>query len=544
MAAAAAQSLPTLLRAAAADSSSVSASSITVPAELEDPASTAHAQLLSLTSQSLADLRAQPAALKTAASSLDGQLSTLCARHVTSFVQVHQATRVLPSALDQLDDKLHLLINDELPALSAAVQSFSGRIEAPLAAKERARNLIEQYNASLKDLLDIPRLVTTCVRANHPIEALLLGAHIARLARTSRDKGQNGNNRGEGPGGSTPQNRSAILDALKDECWVHLRRLREDLLRGLGSRGVRLPAARRYLSILRRFRDIDEAAGVKAGASDDATEPGEALALSPSTICLSFLSSRWETVNEIGTDISDYDDAATVLASQLSRWRDTVGDTCGIASALFADTSSGTGTSEDTQAFPNELSPLTLLSTFALRSLRKLEGLTQQMVSRINGSQHPSLEDAYEALSSLHMQYAYAASSLARHGLDLSFSPGIRTAFEDQARSLREQKGLQLAEQEADEIEADKEGKGDREGLQTERSQRPPEVAAHSPDTATDAAPRSSSKPQGEDSASTDALHKHEAAAASTQPTSAGTSPPSARTTTSSSGEVSVEPSG
>lgn len=392
------ESLADLLRAAASSPTP----GATVPNDIDDPNSSAHAQLLALTSHSLVDLRAQPAALETAGNSLETQLSKLCSRHVGSFVRVHTATSSLPSALDRLDAQLQTLIEDDLPALSQAAHRFPQQTEEPLAAKIRARNLLDQYETSLKDLFDIPRLLMTCARANHPIEALQLGTHMAKIASSNNDG-----------------HRSVILKALKRECWTHLIRLREDLLRGLGARGVRLPAARRYVSLLQRLRDVDEAG---QGGKD---EEQDRLAISPSVTCLSFLRSRWVLVEELGAHETD-EDASAFLGSQISAWRDLVGDSCTIALALF---------SEQIDDQKDEVSALSLISSFGYRAMAKLEQLVTRMLPQLNGSE-ASLQDAFESLATLHTQLSYSAASLSRQGLDFSDVSQARLVFEQQALRL------------------------------------------------------------------------------------------------------------
>lgn len=405
-------SLPALLRAIKETSSG----NVKVPDDIDDPNSTSFGQLLSLTTQSLDDLRTQPAALHTASSSLESQLSNLCSRHVSSFVRVHSASSALPRTLDRLDVQLNELIDHDLQTLSEAAQQFPKNVESSLIARNKARNLLDQYETSLKDLLDIPRLLMTCAKANHPIEALQLGIHMAKIAHKDAESGQN----------------SITVKALKEECWVYLIKLREDLLRGLGARGVRLPAARRYVSLLQRLHDIDETYRdrVREGNSDTSR-----LAISQSAICLSFLRSRWIMIEDLGAHDSD-EQVATILSSQISSWRDLVGDTCNIAMTLFGDKGSQDDTGKsDSVDTADEPSPLSLISSFGYRSISKLEQLVSRVLPSIDGKEG-SLQDAFEMLASLHMQLSYSAASLSRQGLDFSDVSGAGKAFESQSLEL------------------------------------------------------------------------------------------------------------
>ncbi|UZJ54849.1 hypothetical protein CBS101457_004169 [Exobasidium rhododendri] len=388
-------------------SSTASSSRLTIPSDLADATSPSHVYLLSLTSHSLLDLQNQPAALSTAKSSLDNQLSSLCSQHVASFVQVHHATASLPTSLDSLDTVLHSLIEKDLPALSNAAQQFSKQVESPLEAKETAQNLISQYDSSLKDLLDIPRLLMTCVRANHPVEALSLGLHMMKVSNRSPH--------------------SSVIRSLQQECLAHLKRLREDLLRGLGNRGLRLPAAKRYVSLLRRLKDIDEANA--EGNSERVKETNAKLSLSDSAICLFFLRSRSASIADLGSEESTTKSVLN-LSTYISSWRDLVGDTCGMAQSLFSDSKN---TNDD------EMTPSTLISAFSHQASERLRRLLVLGIPHLL-DQCSSLQDEVEILSEINTQVSYSAASLSRHGLDMSF---LRRT-EEEAKKRR-----QMAEEEA-----------------------------------------------------------------------------------------------
>lgn len=367
--------------------STAAKSSLPIPRDLDDPTSSSQAYLLSLTSQSLVELRGQPAALSTAKSSLNTQLSSLCSQHVSSFVQVHHATSSLPLLLVSLDSALESLIKRDLPALSNVAQQFSQQVEAPLLAKEKAQNITLQYELSLKDLLDIPRLLMTCVRANHPVEALQLAAHMMRIGAQSDE--------------------SNVHRALQEECWIHLKKLREDLLRALGARGLRLPAAKRLVSLLRKFKEVDEANRARGGDLDSTFI--EKLSLSDSTVCLSFLQSRWSLIEEITSNATSTM-STSALSLHLSTWRDIVGDSCGMAQALFA---SAAHNEQD------ELSTSSLVSIFCHQSLTTLRQLLFEVIPWLR-EEATSFQESLNTLSTLHTQLSYSAASLSRQGLEIS----------------------------------------------------------------------------------------------------------------------------
>jgi len=380
---------------------SAKSSNLTTPVDLEDPSSSSYAYLLSLTSQSLLDLRNQPAALSTAKTSLNNQLSSLCSQHVPSFVQVHHATSSLPTSLISLETVLENLIERDIQALSDSAQQFTKQVERPLEAKEKAQNLIMQYDLSLKDLLDIPRLLMTCVRANHPVEALSLASHMMRVANQSKH--------------------STVTGSLQLECWTHLKRLREDLLRGLGGRGLRLPAARRYVSLLRNFKEID--ASNKAKGENRGKWVDERLSLSDSTICLSFLRSRSMIMGELESKEGGPKSVSSLLA-HLSSWRDLVGDTCGMTQSLFSDS---------IQADDDELEPSALISAFAHQALMTLRKVLSTAIPKIL-ERCSSLQDEIDALSEINTHLSFSAASLSRHGLDISF---LQLVEEEESRRTR-----------------------------------------------------------------------------------------------------------
>ncbi|PWN91170.1 hypothetical protein FA10DRAFT_258601 [Acaromyces ingoldii] len=417
--------------------------------------SSSSSYLHSLTSKSLADLRVQPAALTTTITSLDGQLSTLCARHVDSFVQVRQASSSLPRGLDALDAKLDSLLDSAIPRLAQASQRFPSAAQPHLEAKRRAQALLKQHRSSLADVLELPALLATCVRANHPVEALQLGIHIAKLSRPADSFATAASSSHSIPFPGEAARGHAVLVALRREAWQHLVVLRDDLLKGLDARGLRLPVARRYVSLLRIFSEVDhEAAGgpsrgdaIQAKQQRGGVPPK--LALSDSTICLSLLRSRYAAlVSRLENATSSHEeasDAASRCSARISVWREAVNDAIGMALALFVDrpaqpaSSSNTTSAVDANAdtsdgaaeeADSQLSPTMLISAFASKALHLLgasldadvPGITSSAFERHPASYSKAATDVLSTFASLHTQLSYASVSLARLGLDFSGS--------------------------------------------------------------------------------------------------------------------------
>ncbi|PWN30178.1 hypothetical protein BDZ90DRAFT_6433 [Jaminaea rosea] len=407
--------LQSLIRQAAAshldDDSTVQDSKALIAqtlADLDNPASSASAFLASLTTQTLKSLESQPQFLASTSKTLDDQLSALCQRHVGPLSHVHQSNSALPAAVESVQGDIRGLVDTNLPQLAIVARNFPSLTREPLAARERANELLEAHASNLPDLLDIPDLITTCIRNGNHREAIELAAYIAKLARP------------DSPLGGGP-----ILQSLRARSWVSLQELRDQLLEGLQSRNLALSAARRCMTSLRGLKELDEAPGVGHASSSKPTPQHQQLALTEPQLCLAFLRARATLLRSLlsaphsfSKSISTSHNPATAhLSAYIDVWRQGVSDTCAMAQSLFPDL--------------NEMPQL--LSPFLRRHTRMLEGEVGRAVYKLVGQVREGAssgtstrevtrltDDLVSSLMALHSQLSYAAAALARLGGDVA----------------------------------------------------------------------------------------------------------------------------
>lgn len=147
----------------------------------------AHAYLDHLTTLDLPTLVSEPTVLQTQAHHLTSSLTSLTHTSYPTFISLHEATQALSTSLESLSFSLDSLVDESLPALDASVAEWQGRTEDVLGERQRARVVLEQHD-KIRDLLDIPLLIDTCVRNGYFSEALSLASHATSLASNYRTK--------------------------------------------------------------------------------------------------------------------------------------------------------------------------------------------------------------------------------------------------------------------------------------------------------------------------------------------------------------------
>lgn len=265
-------SLQSILRDAARSQADGNTQLTSIADELDAPTSSSSTYLATLTTQPLESLQSQPELLASSSSRLEDQLAALCSRQIGPLVRVHEVTSSLPLTLQSIQGHLSTLLETALPRLEKVASSVQTRSEPVLSRRSQAKQLLQAHTTSLAELLDLPDLISSCIRGGHCSEALQLGSHIAQLARPSSELG----------GG-------AALRALRNQAWFSLAAMRASLLHGLENKSLRLDSAERAISTLRKLRDLDLLREPSASSSSSASS---GLGLTEEQLCLAFLRAR------------------------------------------------------------------------------------------------------------------------------------------------------------------------------------------------------------------------------------------------------------
>ncbi|KAL0951974.1 hypothetical protein HGRIS_008626 [Hohenbuehelia grisea] len=214
-----------------------------------------------LTTLPLDGLLAEPTSLTTQAHHLTSSLTSLTHTSYPTFLALHRTTASLSSSLGALSSALDSLISDSLPTLDECAGAWRTRTDAVLTERRRARVVLEQHD-KLRDLLDIPLLIDTCVRNGHFAEALALAGHARAL------------------GTLQPQPPRIVISVLA-EVDQSVTQMLVSLLATLHEPHRKLPALWKAVSFLRRM-------AVFGGSGETEDEVVEA----EQQIALAFLSGR------------------------------------------------------------------------------------------------------------------------------------------------------------------------------------------------------------------------------------------------------------
>ena len=150
---------------------------------LQDVSSTSpliHGYLSRLTSSSLSSILQEHATLNEEKKDLDHQLSRLAKREYHSFVSTASHGDAIASAFQGFHKKV-LNIQQTIPSLDQAISQFNAFAKGQAPEREKAQNLLANYDR-LVDILEMPSLVSTCVRNGYFSEAIQLSSHVKRLA--------------------------------------------------------------------------------------------------------------------------------------------------------------------------------------------------------------------------------------------------------------------------------------------------------------------------------------------------------------------------
>src|SRR6266550_464956 len=215
----------------------------------------AHAYLTHLSTLPLDSLLDEPAALQTQSHHFTSSLSSLIHTAYPTFLSLHDKTRALSSSLSSLSASLDSLIYNSLPSLDASASSWRDKTDSLLEERRRSRVVLEQHD-KVRDLLDIPVLMETCVRSGYFAEALSLknhvaAAHIDRLKRADA--------KGKGKEIFEDGIHSDILSSILAEVHYAVDQMHLSLIQTLHDPTKKLPALWKAVNFLRKMdavRDV------------------------------------------------------------------------------------------------------------------------------------------------------------------------------------------------------------------------------------------------------------------------------------------------
>ena len=133
-----------------------------------------------LTSSSLSSIAQEHAALDEEKKDLEYQLNRLAKREYHSFVAAASHGDAIASAFNGFNVKVSHF-HDTIAALDKAVGDFNLFVKSQLAGREMSKNLLANHDRLL-EILEMPSLVSTCVRNGYFSEAIQLSTLVKRLA--------------------------------------------------------------------------------------------------------------------------------------------------------------------------------------------------------------------------------------------------------------------------------------------------------------------------------------------------------------------------
>ncbi|KAG6876816.1 hypothetical protein C0992_011654 [Termitomyces sp. T32_za158] len=245
-----------------------------------------------LTRLSLPALLAEPGALQTQAHHLTSSLTSLTHSSYPTFLSLHQTTTALSTSLSSLSSSLSNLISTSLPALQDATAAWNTRTTDVLRERSKARLVLDHHD-KIKDLLDIPIFIESCVRNGHFQEALALSNHVSAMAARP----------------SAP----SIIASVHAEVEAAIAQMLVVLLGTLNEPGRKLPALWKAVNFLRKMEAF--APGKDKSGIPDLTDEVSAEEL----LALAFLSGRLScltsALNPIARDIHRLTDSISTSSS-------------------------------------------------------------------------------------------------------------------------------------------------------------------------------------------------------------------------------------
>ncbi|KAH7924498.1 hypothetical protein BV22DRAFT_1066744 [Leucogyrophana mollusca] len=358
---------------------------------LPSPSPSNAAYLASLPNLALSELLSTPTALTTQSHTVTSSLTALTHTSYATFLSLHETSTALLGSLSSLDTALDALLTSALPALDDAARVFRER-SGPSVVEDRqkARVVLEQHD-KLRDLLDVPVLIDTCVRNALYAEALALAAHANAALKTL-----------PADGAEMPLQLAASLQA---EVASSLHAMRLLLLDTLHDPARKLPAFWKAVQFLRRMHAMPEDELALAFVSARINCLRNALqGLERDAGIAPHAPTSSANIEDRERDMDrDGEDAARFLKKYVDAWREGAYDLITQYTTIFLERSLGASAPQDLPPPPSHTIKQTLPPTLLALLLPTLE---------------THLHRAYPHLAPLATQLAYCSSALARVGMD------------------------------------------------------------------------------------------------------------------------------
>ncbi|KAF9440260.1 hypothetical protein P691DRAFT_740209 [Macrolepiota fuliginosa MF-IS2] len=391
-------------------------------------ASTSKGYLSHLATLPLTELVQEPVSLQTQSHHLTSSLTSFTHTSYPTFISLHKTTTALASSIESLSSSLNDLLETSLPSLEESTGAWKSRTEAVLRERNKARVVLEQHE-KIRDLLDIPILIDTCVRNGYFGEALSLASHVTTLANRPDDKHKD---RPPPP---------VILTSVLSEVQHSIMQMHSSLLSTLYDPSRKLPALWKAVNFLRkmdafgsnpsllRLGSLPHLKPIRSSSQDSPTRGRCPEPSSEEQLALAFLIGRESCLKTIletsrrdiqrlakeekELDEREKEDLARYLKKYIDSWREGVYDIITQYATIFLERSS-THPETPTNTDDEDFSRLhTLLRTYATRAL------STHLFSIIRPSL-PLL--ALSRLPSLLTQLTYCSTAFARLGLDFQFT--------------------------------------------------------------------------------------------------------------------------
>jgi len=366
-----------------------------------------------LTTLPLTTLLSEPAALQTQSHHLTSSLTSLTHTSYPTFISLHTTTTALTSALNGFSSALDSLLKESLPALEDSSSTWRERTDSVLNERRKARVVLEQHD-KIRDLLDIPLLIETCVRNGYFSEALALAAHAKSITSSYS---------------SSSRSPPLVLKSVMSEVQNAVDHMLLTLLSTLQEPNRKLPALWKAVNFMRKMEAFQKS------YESDGVHPEEQIALA-------FLSGREKclaaALEGCKRDVMRLVDAGTLqekdrgdlvehLRKYIDLWRKETSDIVAQYNSIFLDNL----TSEMLDVTAITPSPLstdlawrihTLLTTYTLHNL---ESHLLPLLSPKLTLTHIPLSQLQSILKPL----TFCCNSFARMGMD--FRGVLGTLFAD-----------------------------------------------------------------------------------------------------------------
>lgn len=424
----------------------------------------AHAYLTHLTTLPLDSLLEEPASLQTQSHHFTSSLSSLIHTAYPTFLSLHDKTRALSSSLSSLSASLDSLIDNSLPNLDASASSWRDKTDSLLEVRRRSRVVLEQHE-KVRDLLDIPVLMETCVRSGYFAEALGLKNHVETLMAAHIDRSRRADAKGKGKEifeDGIQIKPSDILSSILAEVHYAVDQMHLSLIQTLHDPTKKLPALWKAVNFLRK---MDAVRDVRCNEEEDHNVVNEAsnrvpdleavfVLSSEEQLALAFLTGREACLQSIletlrrdvervaslleehgyDKDSDDFqrridiassgdrerEDLARYLKKYIDAWREGVYDIVTQYSTIFLerlfqrDTHTHTPNHNSKTALPSSTKRL-ISRLHALVTTHAMHALSTHLLPVLSQS-FPLL--SMSLLSSALTQLAYCATAFSRIGLD------------------------------------------------------------------------------------------------------------------------------